>query len=527
MAGPDGVFVNNGAAIDEMYGDKLTPGERQRLLAEAAGTPFDPFERLFASFDGGTAFAYTEDTAADYRAMLKREGKASALEQILTLPIRGADWKITPEEDDSGQAELVQACLGDKLDLIIDQMTSAVTYRRAFFENSWVVDPGGSGALIYSEVAMRPATGCEAGFNPRNGRYKGFRQRIVPVAGVWPKPQGDGNAGAGWVEIKANRAFVYVHGVHRDPINGISDLETAHWYYQTKQKVLFLWFQFLEQQALPKMIVYGADEVQARERAEKVRGLKSSGVLGMERPGEPNEKAFELIESSGKGADQFKDAINYLDTMMSASVLAGFTDLTAAQGGSAGSYALSADQSEFFLKSRQAVADEMANAIRRDLFGPLIAFNFGVDSPVPKIEIGPISKKQGENALEMLKAVVTAVNLNVPHDFVDQLCIICSAMMGMDADAVMRAIEEDTVRRDEQQKLQDQANKAQAEQMVAEAKQAQQAPPAGMSDPAAPPPVSKTQTVSSGSAVAGASLSNPIVSAVDTVYDLVTGARHA
>lgn len=520
MAGPDGVFVNNGAAIDEMYGDTLTPGERNRLLAEANGTPFDPFERLFASFDGGTAFAYSEDTAADYRAMLRREGKAAALEQILTLPIRGADWKITPDENDSGQAELVQRCLGDKLDLIIDQMTSAVTYRRAFFETSWVVDPSGTGNLIYSDVALRPATGCEPGFNPRTGRYKGFRQRIVPVAGVWPKLSDQDKVGAGWTEIKANRAFVYLHGIHRDPINGVSDLETAHWYYTTKQKVLFLWFQFLEQQALPKTIVYGDDDRQAEERAAKLRGLKSSGVMGMERPQEPTQKAFEIIESSGKGSDQFQGAINYLDSMMSASVLAGFTDLTAAQGGSAGSYALSADQSEFFLKSRQAVADEMAGAIRRDLFGPLIAFNFGVDASVPKIEIGPISKKQGENALEMLNAVVTAVNLNVPHDFVDQLCILCSAALGMDADAIKKAIEEDTAMRAKKQALQDQADQAQAQQMINEAKMAQQAPPPGMTDPTMPAPITPTASVSTGAA-----MSNPVVSAVDTVFELARGNR--
>lgn len=519
MPGPEGVYVNNGAAVDDMYGDVLTPGERRRLLQEANGTPFDPFERLFASFDGGVAFAYTDDTAADYRAMLRREGKAAALEQILTLPIRGADWAITPDEGDSGQVELVQACLGDKLDLIIDQMTSAVTYRRAFFETSWMMDPGESGALIYSEVALRPATGCEPGFDPQTGRYKGFRQRIVPVAGVWPKNTKDQDkVGAGWTEIKPNRAFVYVHGIHRDPINGVSDLETAHWYYTTKQKVMFLWFQFLEQQALPKMIVYGDDDVQGAKRADKLRDLKSSGIMGLERPPEPSMKTFELIESSGKGADQFQHAINYLDTMMSASVLAGFTDLTAAQGGSAGSYALSADQSEFFLKSRQAVADEMADAIRRDLFGPLVAFNFGVDASVPNIEIGPISKKQGENALEMLNSVVTAVNLNVPHDFVDQLTIKCSAALGMDADQVKAAIEADAEVRKRKAALQDQADKAQAEQMIAEAKQAQQAPPAGMSDPAAPPPVAKTQTVSSGAALSGA---------VDTLYDLATGARDA
>jgi hypothetical protein len=42
------------------------------------------------------------------------------------------------------------------------------------------------------------------------------------------------------------------HGFYREPIKGVSDLDVAYWCYETKQKVLFLWFQVLENQNLPK-----------------------------------------------------------------------------------------------------------------------------------------------------------------------------------------------------------------------------------------------------------------------------------
>lgn len=36
----NGVYVNNGAAVEDMRGDHLTPMEKRRLQAEQLGTPF-------------------------------------------------------------------------------------------------------------------------------------------------------------------------------------------------------------------------------------------------------------------------------------------------------------------------------------------------------------------------------------------------------------------------------------------------------------------------------------------------------
>lgn len=33
----------------------------------------------------------------------------------------------------------------------------------------------------------------------------------------------------GYVDIPAQRAYVYIHGQHRDPLHGLSDLDTTYW----------------------------------------------------------------------------------------------------------------------------------------------------------------------------------------------------------------------------------------------------------------------------------------------------------
>jgi hypothetical protein len=76
------------------------------------------------------------------KTMFARNGMCSAIEQVLTLPIRGAPYTIAPAKGDKGEAELVQSVLmtpnedgGMKTPIssLVGQITSAQIFRRAFF----------------------------------------------------------------------------------------------------------------------------------------------------------------------------------------------------------------------------------------------------------------------------------------------------------------------------------------------------------------------------------------------------------
>ncbi|HEY2075187.1 MAG TPA: hypothetical protein VGH53_02520 [Streptosporangiaceae bacterium] len=99
-------------------------------------------DRLFAYFGEGDVFDYGEYTARDFKQMFSRNGTASALELVLTLPIREADFTIEPGKGDKGEHDFVQGVLmtpdtsgGMKtpISTLIGQITSAQIYRRAFF----------------------------------------------------------------------------------------------------------------------------------------------------------------------------------------------------------------------------------------------------------------------------------------------------------------------------------------------------------------------------------------------------------
>lgn len=462
----------------------FTARAQRQLTTDPQGSLIAPTDRLFGFFGDGTVFDYGQHNAEAIQRMLGENGQARSVEQVLTLPLRGASWRIDPPGADDGanhnavptdaqrpegpDASVddvtagVRRNLGPLLPGIIDQMTTALSYTRAYFETTWMAQ---GGQCYYDKIEFRPATGCEAGFDPQSGKARGFRQRVVPVGGYNSVLDVTGKY-PGFRVVTPQRAFIYTHGAYREPIMGVSDLDVSLWCWETKRKLMFLWFAFLENQALPKTVTYGNDQDEADERAEEMAELKSSGTMGLPHPPQGS-KAFDILESAGQGAQQFYQAIQYLDSMETKAVLASFTDLPQAAVQGTGSYALSADQSEFFLASRQAVADEMADAITEGLIRPLVEMNYGPGTPCPRMVIGPLSSRYAQRALDMLTAVISSPSSNAPPEFVDQLVLTTSTYLGLDEAEMRNAIEALAQRREEQQKQQAEMAKAQAENLGA------------------------------------------------------------
>lgn len=441
-------------AIKDVPDDKLdAKGKKKLTKGYVIGGPFDATERLFPSYDGGKVFDTGIDlpeNAREIKKALKRSGQLRSLEQVLTLPLRAADFELRPAEGGAMEAALVDENLvkTNMLNRVIDQSTAAVAYRHAFQEKEWEVVGDN---VYYKDLHWRPPASCEVAWDPKTGRQEGFRQKLTGIdAIVVPQKYWTQKSSAtGYVDIPRSRAFIYTHGMHREPVRGVSDLDVAYWAYETQQKVLFLWFQFLEGQSLPKILVYGDGEDQAEDNADAVAAGKASAVVAMNRPSDPQLRSFDIIESSGQGAGQFLEAINWLDGQMTKSVLASFMDLASVSNGSGtGSFALSADQSEFFLASRQAVANEIANVIQEQIFKPLCVFNFGADARPPALSIGPLSKAHTERALTLLNSVITAESLNVPIGFVGSLIKTTATHLGLDEGDVRQTVDEYVGRRE-------------------------------------------------------------------------------
>lgn len=406
------------------------------LLDNERGTMFDQQSLMFGDWDDGHIFNYDVGDIADYARMLERDGKALTIEQALTLPIRRAKRTIRRGPASTKVTKFVEEVLlaqanagGMKIPLntVIGQMTGAVTNRKAYFEKVWTArEVGGKERIVYDKLAWRPPSTCRIKRNKDNGGFEGFYQ--TPVR--WDNTSTDP------ILFRPHQSFVYIHGQTKDPLNGVSAMVIPYWCYQTKQKIRFLWYSFLEGQSLPKTVVKAKTKKEAEEGARKLLALRQGGVVGMQ-----DSITHDVLESSGKGAEQFVQALRWLDSEASGSALAGFTDLGSTAAGGTGSFALSKDQTDFFLMSREATSDEMADDFNAYVVADLVRWNFGPNEPCPIFEFGPISESDLQMSVTLLSTLATATSNFAPDEFMEELVEKVAGTLNLDTNRVREGLE--------------------------------------------------------------------------------------
>lgn len=361
-----------------------------------------------------------------------------------------------PAKGDKGEAEFVRSVLlqsahagGMKTPMqqVIGQATSAQIYRAAYFEKVFKIRPD-DGTIVYDKLAYRPPATCQIRRKADSAEFDGFRQQLWLFGGQ----NGNRPAGGktpGYVDIPKSRSFVYIHGKHREPLQGVSELDLCYWAYQTKMKLLYLWYTFLEGQALPKVIVYGEDQTSAADRADDLAELRSSGIVGWTHQGNISQN-FEVLEASGAGGAQFQEALSFLETWQTASVLAGFTGLSSLASLGRGSLALSSDQSAFFLKSRQAITQELQTDITNDVVAPLVAYNFGADAAYPTFKFGPLIDDNAQALTTMFQTLAVAPGLQIPTGIMDLITERVATVLDLDVDSVDAIVQDAAKQRAEQ-----------------------------------------------------------------------------
>ncbi|UTN93010.1 portal protein [Streptomyces phage Marky] len=418
------------AAQNPSAGKASVDDEVKKLAFELEkGSAFRLYDTLFGEWDNGNVFEY-DFSSLDTRKALEKDGKLSCIEQALTLPILSAGWRIRPAEGGEKIAEeledflrmgALEGGMQTPFNLVIAQATSARAYRKAFFEKVYREQDG---KVFYDAIRFRPAETCRIARDPNTGAYKGYRQS--PVRQGMPK-MSDTND----VDILPPYAWVHINGQRRNPLSGVSDLQVPLWCHETKMKILYLWTTFLATQAEPRMTTTGQDP---EGSARKLASLRGGGVAGL-----PNGTEAKVLESNGTAAQVFMDMVNYLDTQMSASVLAGFTDLTSGATGT-GSYALSQDQSDFFVQSLEAYSTELAESITHNVLGDLVVFNYGRQAKFPRFEFEPLADGDVDRCITLLQGLSNGQSV-LPFEFVDELAMKTAGYLELDVERLREAME--------------------------------------------------------------------------------------
>ena len=307
-------------------------------------------------------------TVSDLVKMRQEDGTASALYNIMTLPIMANPFSIEadPEDVNGVQAAFVKEALtrpsykggmSTPFSLVIADALRAVLEGYRLFEKVWTINEDGK--LVYRKIASRDNSTLKILSDDRGG-FNGVKQEAY-IGGKFQT-----------VIIPRDKCFLFTFGKEKNWLVGESAFRAAYYHYDKKHRLYYLAHQAVQQFAIsPKLGIAPPkatqDDIDNAVAALDEFGTNSSAAL-------PNGWTMADVRNGGR-IDPLT-LIDHHDAAMARSILAHFIML--GSGGSTGSWALSSDQSDMFILALRGLMDNLEEHITAYIVADLINYNFEV-----------------------------------------------------------------------------------------------------------------------------------------------------
>lgn len=347
-------------------------------------------------------------TVKDLVKMRQEDGTASALYNIMTLPIMANPFSIEadPDDVDGVQAAFVREALtrpsykggmSTPFSLVIADALRAVLEGYRLFEKVWTINEDGK--LVYRKIASRDNSTLTILADDRGG-FNGAKQEAY-LNGKYQT-----------VIIPREKTFLFTFGKEKNWLVGESAFRAAYYHYDKKHRLYYLAHQAVQQFAIsPKLAVAPPkatqDDVDAAVAALDEFGTNSSAAL-------PN--GWTMADLKAGGRIDPMGLIDHHDAAMARSILAHFIML--GSGGSTGSWALSSDQSDMFILALRGLMDNLEEHITAYIVADLINYNF--ETPhYPKFKFADLTTATTNIVKETFSKVLDKSPGKVPDYVID------------------------------------------------------------------------------------------------------------
>ena len=303
-----------------------------------------------------------------FKAMLDNDGTVQALYNMIVMPILGSNWTIEADDPESPsaveQAAWVEETLrmpphkggmSTPISLVLAQALRAVVEGFSAFEKVLdVVD----GKIVYKKVAWRDPTTITMMQDDRGG-FAGLRQNAF-IGKEYKE-----------VDIPLERSFVYTYGKEFKNLRGRSIFTSAYGNFDKKRRLLYLAEQQAQVDAFKMKIIEGKEGASQAELNLTVEEIDMLGVRAT--AGVPN--GYKVTSLNDSGGLDLLPFIEFQNNEMARSVLAMFI-LLGTGSNSGGSYALSQDQSDFFVQALMSIRNSLTSHLTSYLISDLYDYNF-------------------------------------------------------------------------------------------------------------------------------------------------------
>lgn len=333
--------------------------------------------------------------------MRRGNGVISAILKAIKTPINSTDWYVQPASDDPKDIKIKEEVERQLFGMpqrgfreFLRESLTHLDFGHSVFEKIWYQDS--EGRLCLKDLAPRIQHSIMRWLT--NDGFPGITQYIRSDQQYEPDREYVNE-----LSIPLSKLVVFTHEKEGNDITGIPIIRPAytHWYYA--DNLYKLQAISLERFGVGIIDISHTGEV-GEPDIEKIEQLAENLYS--------NEKGyivhrdsitFDIKSPSTGSQEQFEKAISHHNRMMMLSVLAEFLDLGS---GSTGSFALSEDQSSFFLEHVGQIAEYMREVINREIIEDIVNYNFGVQEKYPTIEyqaLGNINYKEMSTVFSELR----------------------------------------------------------------------------------------------------------------------------
>jgi len=323
--------------------------------------------------------------------MRRSDSALAAMEAVISLPVRHADWRIEPG-DDKELSDRISENLFDGLthsfDDLLREALLAVLYGFSLHEK--VFEQKDDGFIGWRKFAERDRTTVQEWMFDSTGGLAGIVQH-----GINPK---DGGYVTKTIPIK--KLLVSTWRKESGDPEGIGAFRQAYKHWMYKQYFEEFAAIRIERQACGIWVAKGPpegyDQTQRNNVIEILKNLRSAADASLVVP-----EGWEIDMLEPGPADvPFESHIERQHQSMLQTVLAQFVGL--AQGGDSGAWALSRDSSSFFLMTLEGIADWFCASFNRYAVDQLVRYNTNDKMENPRLTHGPLGVRDVEKFAQAL-----------------------------------------------------------------------------------------------------------------------------
>ena len=333
-----------------------------------------------------------------YQTMAKGDDIIGMILRVHKNPIRSASWNIPYPSDATDQEKIVIDIIKNKLfgksnteyDTFLGQILSMLEYGYSLFEQYYEMKKINGNVYLLPVIEQRMQTSIEDIFPQKQL----IRQITIDN---------------GTREIPFKNLVFFILNQQGEDMRGEALIRNAYASYKRK-KVYQQWLGTGVQRSvsgIPSMEVPKGTQLNSPEYVAAEVLLKN--ICQHENAYMITQEGYKFTYNESKfDADPVQKAIDSCNTGMALSVLAQFVML--GQNGNTGAFALSRDQSDFFLDGLQYIINLISGTINSKIISPFIKINFGdtIDESRIRLIGMNLNKKAGQELATVLSSLQTS-----------------------------------------------------------------------------------------------------------------------